>query len=137
MGFLSNRICQDPPENIFGCQRQRGGTTDNPNVAEFLKNTQALRVVNSFCRGLPEEIVVEANTMSTLAKETHHYLREEGFDQVIIQTVISSHAGILLCPALFFSSFYFYYYYCITLFRIIMYHLGNSNYTNVGIYINI
>ena len=52
LAFLSNRICQDPLENFFGCQRQRGGTSDNPNVAEFLKNTQALRVVNSLCRGL-------------------------------------------------------------------------------------
>ena len=30
--FLSNNICQDPLENFFGCQRQRGGTSDNPNV---------------------------------------------------------------------------------------------------------
>ena len=44
-------ICQDPLENFFGCQRQRGGTSDNPNVQEFLTNTGALRVVNSFCRG--------------------------------------------------------------------------------------
>lgn len=48
--FLSQRICQDPLEKFFGCQRQRGGTHDNPTAAEFLKNTQALRVVNSFCR---------------------------------------------------------------------------------------
>lgn len=51
MAFLSNRICQDPLENFFGCQRQRGGTHDNPSVQEFFKNTEALRVVNSFCRG--------------------------------------------------------------------------------------
>ena len=48
--FLSGRICQDPIEKFFGCQRQRGRTHDNPNVQEFLKNTQALRVVNGFCR---------------------------------------------------------------------------------------
>jgi len=48
--LLSQRICQDPLEKFFGCQRQRGGTHDNPTVAEFYKNTQALRVVNSFCR---------------------------------------------------------------------------------------
>ena len=47
--FLSNRICQDPLENCFGAQRQRGATSDNPSVSEFLKNTQALGVVNSFC----------------------------------------------------------------------------------------
>lgn len=57
--FLSQRICQDPLENFFGRQRQRGGVHDNPNVQEFTKNTQALRVINSFghrptrgnCRG--------------------------------------------------------------------------------------
>ena len=49
--FLSTNISQDPLENFFGCQRQRGGTSDNPNVAEFYQNTQALRVVDSFCRG--------------------------------------------------------------------------------------
>ena len=33
----------------FGCQRQRGGTNENPTVQEFCRNTQALRVVNSVC----------------------------------------------------------------------------------------
>lgn len=45
--FLSNRICQDPLENFFGRQRQRGRVNENPSTAEFLKNTQALRVINS------------------------------------------------------------------------------------------
>lgn len=49
--FLSQRISQDPLENFFGCQRQRGGTHDNPNLHEFQKNMQALRVVNSFAKG--------------------------------------------------------------------------------------
>lgn len=30
----------DPLEVFFECQRQRGGTSDNPNVCEFLKNTE-------------------------------------------------------------------------------------------------
>ncbi len=47
--FLSNRVCQDPLENFFGQQRQRGRVNENPNVSEFVKNTQALRVVNSSC----------------------------------------------------------------------------------------
>ncbi len=47
--FLSNRLCQDPLENFFGRQRQRGGVNENPNVAEFSKNTEALRIVNSTC----------------------------------------------------------------------------------------
>jgi len=49
--FLSQRICQDPLENFFGCQRQRGGTHDNPNMQEFQKNMQALRVINCFAKG--------------------------------------------------------------------------------------
>ena len=49
--FLSQRICQDPVECFFGCQRQRGGTHDNPMAAEFEKNMQALRVIKSFARG--------------------------------------------------------------------------------------
>ena len=43
---------------FFGSQRQRGGVHDNPNAGEFMKNTQALRVVNGLgaqkrgnCRG--------------------------------------------------------------------------------------
>ena len=48
--FLSRKICQDPLEKFFGCQRQIGGTHDNPTVKEFQSNTQALRVVHSFCR---------------------------------------------------------------------------------------
>ena len=39
--FLSRKLCQDPVEKFFGCQRQRGGTNENPTVAEFCKNTQA------------------------------------------------------------------------------------------------
>ena len=49
LAFLSNRICQDPFENYFGCQRQSGGTSDNPTVSEYFSNTEALRVINSFC----------------------------------------------------------------------------------------
>ena len=54
LAFLSQNICQDPLENFFGAQRQRGGTSDNPNVQEFYDNTSALRVVNSFCRQIPK-----------------------------------------------------------------------------------
>ena len=47
--FLSNRLCQDPLEKFFGEQRQRGRVNKNPNVVEFLRNTQALRVINTTC----------------------------------------------------------------------------------------
>ena len=71
--FLSQRISQDPLENFFGCQRQRGGTHDNPNVQEFQKNMQALRVINSFiktpvkgnCRGSGDMDMESLESMST------------------------------------------------------------------------
>ena len=47
--FLSNRLCQDPLEKFFGQQRQRGRVNENPNVVDFLRNTQALRVINTTC----------------------------------------------------------------------------------------
>jgi hypothetical protein len=50
LSFLSINLSQDPLENFFGCQRQRGATNEHPTVQEFYSNTQALRVVNSFCR---------------------------------------------------------------------------------------
>ena len=46
--FLGNRICQDPLENFFGQQRQRGRANGNPS-SEFLRNTQALCVVSNTC----------------------------------------------------------------------------------------
>ena len=50
--FLSQRLSQDPLERFFGAQRQRGCVNDNPNVAEFAKNTQTIRVVNLCCQGV-------------------------------------------------------------------------------------
>lgn len=50
--FLSERLCQDPLEKFFGCQWQRGGMHENPNIQQFLKNTQTLCVVNSCCRDI-------------------------------------------------------------------------------------
>ena len=51
--FLSERISQDPLEKYFGCQRQKGGTNTNPNLATFLKNNQTLRVVNTVAGDVP------------------------------------------------------------------------------------
>ena len=51
--FLSEHLSQDPLEKFFGCQRQRGKANENPNVQEFCKNTQALRVINSACGTVP------------------------------------------------------------------------------------
>ena len=46
---MNERLSQDPLEKFFGCQRQRGTTNENPNVSQFCKNTQALRVINGIC----------------------------------------------------------------------------------------
>ena len=77
--FLSERLSQDPLENFFSCQRQRGRTSENPNVQEFCKNTQALRVVNSVCgtvakgncRGRKQSIDLEKEN-KPLAKRRRH-----------------------------------------------------------------
>ena len=45
--FLSERIQQDPLEKYFGRQRKRGRVNENPTAAQFLKNDQALRIINS------------------------------------------------------------------------------------------
>ena len=47
--FLSNRLCQHPLENFFGQQQQRGRVNEKPSVVEFLRNTQALRVIGTTC----------------------------------------------------------------------------------------
>ena len=47
--FISNKLSQDPIEKFFGQQRQRGSSNDNPNVSQFIKATQALRVINTTC----------------------------------------------------------------------------------------
>ena len=39
--FLSQRLCQDPLERFFGCQRQRGRVHDNPNAADFIKQFES------------------------------------------------------------------------------------------------
>ena len=56
--FWGQRLCQDPLERFFGCQQQRGRVHDNPNAADFIKNTQVIRVIESLphpdkgnCRG--------------------------------------------------------------------------------------
>ena len=50
--FLSEHLSQDLLEKFFGCQRQRGTTNENPNVVQFCKNTQALRVINGVCENV-------------------------------------------------------------------------------------
>lgn len=40
--FLSQKLCKHPLEKVFGCQRQRGGTHENPDVLDFSQSTQAV-----------------------------------------------------------------------------------------------
>ena len=35
--FISGKMNQDPLEKFFGCVRQKGHGSDNPNVEEFSK----------------------------------------------------------------------------------------------------
>jgi len=64
--FLSEKLSQDVLEKFFGCQRQKGNTNDNPTVYEFLKNTQALRIIDSIhvkditgnCEGQKENLMI-------------------------------------------------------------------------------
>ena len=45
--FLSEKLTQNFLEKFYGCQRQKGRTNNNPTAHEFLKNTQALHVIDS------------------------------------------------------------------------------------------
>ena len=74
--FLSRRICQDLIEKFFACQRQRGRTHDNPNVQEFLKNTQALRVVNGICRDVAKGNCGATRRRSWARRRTLHYRKD-------------------------------------------------------------
>lgn len=47
--FLSNKLCQDPLEKFFG-QQSVGVSMKTPK--DFIKNTQALRVVHGVCRNI-------------------------------------------------------------------------------------
>ena len=57
--FLSEKLSQDSIENYFGRLRQHGRANENPTIAQVLKSSQSLRVINSIwvdeitgnCRG--------------------------------------------------------------------------------------
>ena len=42
---ISRKLCQDPLEKFFGCQRQIGQTHEHPSVKEYGNNSDTLRVV--------------------------------------------------------------------------------------------
>ena len=78
--FLSERLSQDSLEIFFGCQRQRGGTSENPSIAEFCKNTQALRVITSACtnvshgncRGNVEQLDIDEQSQPLSKRRRKH-----------------------------------------------------------------
>lgn len=47
--FLSGKVNQDSLENLFGNIRQKGHGSDNPNVDQFCKIVQTIRVANTVC----------------------------------------------------------------------------------------
>ena len=57
--FLSEKLSQDSIENYFGRLRQHGRANENPTIAQVLKSSQNIRVINSIwvdditgnCRG--------------------------------------------------------------------------------------
>ena len=65
--FLSEKVSQDPIEKFFGCQRQRGRVNENPNAQKFMKNTQALRVINGMCPN-----VARGNCRGNTGQQTLH-----------------------------------------------------------------
>ena len=74
--FLSDRVNQDPLEKHFGRLRQQGRANQNPTVAEALKSTQTLRVIDSVwidditgnCRGRRKRKFAEAEDSQPLPK---------------------------------------------------------------------
>ena len=74
--FLSDRINQDPLKKHFGRLRQQGHTNQNPTVAEALKNTETLRVVDSVwldditgnCRGRRKRKFISTDDNQPLPK---------------------------------------------------------------------
>ena len=49
--ILTERFNQDPVEVYFGKQRARGHRNDNPSVAQFMQNTQAIIIQKSLALG--------------------------------------------------------------------------------------
>ena len=46
--FMSKRLSKDPIDKLFGQHAAtKGSSNDNPNVPQFVKGTQALKVINT------------------------------------------------------------------------------------------
>ena len=70
---LTERFNQDPVEIFFAQQRARGARNDNPSVAQFMDNTQALIVQKSLAqrqKHKEKKRTTESITIVSTAKET-------------------------------------------------------------------
>ena len=47
IAFLSEKLSQDSIENYFGRLRQHGTANENPTIAQVLKSSQNMQVINS------------------------------------------------------------------------------------------
>ena len=61
---MSDELSQDPLEKFWGMQRQRGGTNENPNISQAIKNPQ-VRVIDTSCR----HVMVKGNIRGNDSKE--------------------------------------------------------------------
>ena len=107
--FLSERLCQDPLENYFGCQRQRGGRHENPNVSDY----QVLKVINSVCgsiskgnyRGKKQSIDIEQESRP-LKKRCKAKCRDKSYSKLIKPPrVFKSKLKLLAAKKVFKKSF--------------------------------
>ena len=64
---LTERFNQDPVEIFFGKQQSQGNRNDNPCVAQFLQNIQALIVQKSLALGGSNNISKKRNDLLELS----------------------------------------------------------------------
>jgi len=68
--FPSEKLSQDALEKLFGILRQCGKSNENQTVAQFLKSTQAIRVINAIWVGISLETAVGAKgKVTTLSQQ--------------------------------------------------------------------
>ena len=93
---MSNMICQDPIEKFFGQQRQRGGAHENPTVAEFIKNTQALHVINTTFDNIQGNNTKDLCLMKRILHVVCHRLNVAGSIKKSIYTIIEYNRNYIM-----------------------------------------
>ena len=79
--LLSEKLSQDPLENYFGKQRQRGGRNENPNIKQCMDNAAALRIQGSMTQYVAivgRDFQRLMNGLSLKRVHKHLYQRERG-----------------------------------------------------------